>query len=206
KNPCQPSVRAHRRGHNRSASARDALRRDLAGRQAEQPVEKAAQANREPFFSESASRRLLTTNRRKKLLEEIHARWLLAIGEVPFPAFDSTAWLNTLHRVAREASSEHLDQITLQEWLDAESPSAQKTAERLKNLVRESRCGIHAPPTVCFVPENWATHRGVSLQPGAEQFDGLASLTCAEAGLFSGLRIVEVINAALTPIETESLL
>ncbi len=144
------------------AIQRDALRRDLAGRQAEQPVEKATQANREPFFSESASRRLLTTNRRKKLLEEIHARWLLAIGELPFPAFDATAWLNTLHRVAQEASSEHLDQITLQEWLDAESPSAQKTAERLKNLIRESRSGIHAPPTVCFVPENWTTHRGVN--------------------------------------------
>jgi hypothetical protein len=141
---------------------RDALRRDLAGLQTEQPVEIAAQANREPFFSESASRRLLTTSRRKKLLEEIHARWLLAIGDLPFPAFDATAWLNTLHRVAREASSEHLNQITLQEWLDAESPSAQKIAERLKNLVRESRSGIHAPPTVCFVPENWATHRGVN--------------------------------------------
>jgi len=64
--------------------------------------------------------------------------------------------------MAQEVSSEHLYQITLQEWLDAESPSAQKTAERLKNLVRESRCGIHTPPTVCFVPENWAAHRGVS--------------------------------------------
>jgi len=144
------------------ASQRDALRRDLAGLQTEQPAEKAAQANREPLFSESASRRLLTSNRRKQLLEEIHARWLLAIGKLPFPAFDATAWLNTLDRVAREASSEHLDQITLQEWLDAESPSAQKLAQRLKNLVRESRSGIHAPPTVCFVPENWATHRGVN--------------------------------------------
>lgn len=46
----------------------------------------------------------------------------------------------------------------------------------------------------------------VSLQPGAEQFDGLASMTSAEARLFSGLRIVEVINAALAAIETESLL
>jgi len=144
------------------AAKRDVLRRDLAGRHAEQPVEKATQANREPFFSENASRRLLTTNRRKKLLEEIHARWLLALSELPFPAFDAAAWLNTLHRVAREVSCEHLHQITLQEWLDAESPSAQKTAERLKNLVRESRSGIHAPPTVCFVPENWATHRGVN--------------------------------------------
>jgi hypothetical protein len=96
------------------------------------------------------------------LLEEIHARWLIVLGELPFPAFDATVWLNTLHRVALEASFEHLYQITLQDWLDAESPSAQKTAERLKNLIRESRSGIHTPPTVCFVPENWAVHRGVN--------------------------------------------
>lgn len=143
------------------ALQRDALRRDLASRKTEQSA-KTIQANREPFFSESASNRLLTTNRRKTLLEEIHLRWLAAIGKLSFPSFDATAWLDALHTVAQEVSAEHLYRITLQEWLDAESPSPQKIGERLKNLVRESRKGIHAPPTMCFVPENWAAHRGVN--------------------------------------------
>jgi hypothetical protein len=143
------------------ALQRDALRRELVSRQAEQSA-RTIQTNREPFFSENASNRLLTTNRRKSLLEEIHARWMAAIGKLAFPSFDATAWLNTLHTVAQEVCAEHLHRITLQEWLDAESPSAQKIGERLKNLVRESRRGIHALPTVCFVPENWAAHRGVN--------------------------------------------
>ncbi len=46
----------------------------------------------------------------------------------------------------------------------------------------------------------------VRLDPGAEQFDRLASFTSAEAGLFSGFRIVEVVDAPVAAIEAESLL
>ena len=46
----------------------------------------------------------------------------------------------------------------------------------------------------------------VRLDPGAEQFDRLASFTSAEAGLFSGFRIVEVVDAPVAAIEAELLL
>ena len=61
-------------------------------------------------------------------------------------------------------------------------------------------------------PHNWfelsyfLMRLPVRLHSGAEQFDGLTSMTCAEARLFSRFRIVDVVDASLAAIKAESLL